>query len=172
MKYFTSEIWKGLQDKSLYEEMKVKWENAFFEYEKQYETLEKRLSPKSFKFFKENSMHDGKIVSIKLFDEYNFNRLRMPKPKMIKQPISVTLNIISGYSDYIYTIEYLNVVKFNFNHSIENMLFDYFNDGLGDIGYDEITEKDSTYLNHEYLFTSGNLLEIEFKKMNVYENRL
>lgn len=172
MKYFTSELITALQNEEKYEEAKIRFENTIDEYHEQFEKLKSRLTLKTYNFFKKNSLHDTKIISIKLVDNYNMQIAEVSNPKSIKQPISMILEVINGFSDYIFILKYTNIIRFSFNHSLEKSPYKHLHNGFGDIGYDELTEKDNQYFKHEFLFSTGNILEIEFKKINAYRQKI
>jgi len=165
MNYFTKDMWTGLGNKRNYKELKKKWENVIDEYNTQFENIKTRLSVSTYEYFKQYSFHDSKLISLNVLDINNFDK---SAKEDIKQPLGASLKISSGYSEDIYIIEYKNVIKLNIIYSNKNQLFDYFCDSLGVIGYDELTDKDGSYLKHEFLFSTGSTIELVCKEINAY----
>jgi hypothetical protein len=165
MKYFTKEMWTGLNDKRKCKRLKKKWENSIVEYEKQFEGLKNRIGLANFDFFKKYSLHDSKLISLELLDMNNNNGL---SKVLLKQPTCVTIKISSGYNEGIFIIEYQNVITLNINYSVNNQLFKNICDGLGNIGYDEITKLENNFIKQEFLFSTGSSIEIVFGKIKAY----
>jgi len=164
MKYFTKDLWVDIQDKKKFKKTKEKWEIALVEYQNQFEQLEPRIPSEIYEFIKQNSLHDGKLSFMEVLGECNLIRPNGDK----RQPLSVLMKISSGYSEDIFIFEYKGVKKLYIDYSPESKIFEYNDDGLGYIGYDELTVNDDAYLNHEFLFTTGATIEVSFKEINAY----
>lgn len=155
MKYFTKQMWKGLGNKRKYLEYQKRWELAIEDYNEQFTKLQHRLSQSTYDFLKNNSFHDSRLMQLKLIDISNVN-----KSVDIQQPLNITLEILSGYTEDTYIIEYNNVVALNVKYSCKKQLFEQSINNLGTIGYNELTIKDNDYLEHEFLFSTGSTIDI------------
>ncbi len=164
MKYFTKKLWADIQNEKKYEETRDLWDSAVSEYHKQFEGLKSRLPADVYEIYKQYSLHDSKIVSLEAVNHSPIKRSN--KLKRSNKSICVTLKI--SIDDNILIFEYKNVTDINFKYSVENQKFEDINDDLGYIGYDELTEKNKNYLRHEFLLSTGNIIEIIFKNVKVF----
>lgn len=173
MKYFTRELWEGFQDTETMEQSSKIWTENSKKYSEQLDSLQNRFSKDTFHFIKEESIHDGNLVSFEIINSNELNRVRSKSYKLkrrIREPISVVIKVLS--EGILYELSYSSVKNLNVKFSGESDLFQpYFRD-FGDWGYDEVTSIDDKVLCHDILFSSGAEMHIEFDKMKVRRKRV
>lgn len=164
MKYFKKELWLAFNSDGDYQNAHEEWMKNLNEYAKQLESLENKLSKKNFNFFTNESLHDGKIISINIIDALA-ERIKQRKPyKNIHNPLTIEIQVINYEENKVYFLKYASIRKMKFDFPSESPLFWNVGSGLEDWGYDELTMIDEEYFKHEILLSSGSGMLIEFKK--------
>jgi hypothetical protein len=173
MKYFTRELWESFQNTETFDQCDKIWIENLKKYNEQLDSLQSRFNKDAFHFIKEESIHDGNLVSFEVINVNELNRVKDKTYKIkrrIREPISVVIKVLS--EGILYELYYSLVKNLNVKFSGESDLFQpYFRD-FGDWGYDEVTSINDKVLCHEILFSSGAEIHIEFEKMKVKRTRV
>jgi hypothetical protein len=165
MKYFTKELWLGynnqgpLNSKTAIEQ----GQRNMQKYLTQLEQLSPRLSKQAFRFFKQESLHDGRLLAFVIGDYLEHDIHDSKRFDINAHRSSVQMKVLGPNLDVLYTLRYRKVRKVLFDFPSEEPLFYDEGEQIGDWGYDELTAADNTYLGHEILFASGAIIKIEFK---------
>lgn len=169
MKYFSKEIWAGhnrlgplSQDEAV-----TLWEKNLREYRLQLEGLRPRLDEEAYKFFSEENLHDGRLLSFSAGDALDGLKVitsTLDLHNLLET--SVRMRVLNGASDELYTLKYGKVRKALFDFPTDEPLFYSEGQPIGVWGYDELTAVNDTYLRHEVLFASGTALLIEFREFS------
>ncbi|KAB8138105.1 hypothetical protein F9U64_06580 [Gracilibacillus oryzae] len=131
------------------------WDLAGYAAEKQ--KLLTRFNQETANFLKNNSFHDGKVVSINIMNQENGTT---------KDPTTIKMDI-EHYSGELYEIQWKNVRKFMMDYDITRNV--YANNpheivfggrrGLDEWGYDEILSLSKKKLQHEiFLFSQTTII--------------
>lgn len=171
MKYITPEIWLGWNSSDDAESRRFieLSEQNFLAYAEQLRTLEPRLSKRNYKFFTEESLHDGRLLAFTAGDavgrqHHNFN--------INRHDTTAVISVIGPNLDAVYTLSYRNLRRAYFDYPTTAPLFHAPGNHIGDWGYDELTAVDENYFQHEILFASGTSILIEFKKFSYTKTRI
>ncbi|QDY46617.1 hypothetical protein HF394_17775 [Planococcus glaciei] len=121
-------------------------------YAEEKEKLLNRFNKGTAIFLKNNSFHDGKVVSINILNKENG---QTKDPTVIKM-------LIEQYSGELYEIQWINVRKFFMDYDITRNVYsnlpykivDGGKRGLDEWGYDEILPLSKKKLQHEILLFS------------------
>ena len=171
MRYFTKEIWLGWQGED-WREWNELYEANLKTYRKQLASLSTRMPPKYFKFFMQESLHDGKLVSINIVNKPAFRSVVLGR-RWIDQsePIAIEIQVANSVSTLLFTLKYQDVRTARFDFPSDRPLFHP--DGrIGTWGYDELTAADDLYLRHEAMFDSGAILLMEFRRFSYKRARI
>lgn len=170
MKYFKPDYWLDLQSIESINEIDEQWEISINKYIEQLEGLQPYLSQRNYKFFRYESLHDGYVVNLNI---QNRNVLSMKETgsyrntRTLTDPIFISIEVLSR--DYIYTLKFSKVTRFNIDSPEEKMLPG--SSGLGDWGYAELTKADLNTFRYEVLFSSGSTILIEFSGFSYIKKR-
>jgi hypothetical protein len=169
MRYFTKEIWAGAQEYSPSIDYSRDWQNRVSRYFRQLDRLEARLSGPTFRFFRNVSLHDGRVVALTVLDEVGLNLKRGTKWDKRRQSVNVKIEAVAatGPSEKVprYVLGYSGVRHLVVDYPSEYILFP--NGGLGSWGHDELTSAGRNHLRHEILFSSGATVSIECARVTV-----
>jgi hypothetical protein len=165
MKYFTKELWLGYNDRGPLDSKTAieLGERNMQEYIAQLERLRPRLSQQTYYFFKEENLHDGRLLEFLAGDGVGHDIHSSPPFDINAHNSSVTMRLLGADLDLLYTLTYSGVRKALFDFPSDDPLFHDEGGHIGDWGYDELTAVDDAYLRHEVLFASGTIIQIEFK---------
>lgn len=143
-------------------------------YAKEIEKLLTRFNKETALFLKNNSFHDGKVVSLTVLNQEN---------GQIKDPTTIKM-VIEQYEGGIYEIQWLNVRKFLMDYDITrnvyankpNKIVFGGRQGLDDWGYDEILPLSKKKLQHEiFLFSQTKIIihcsNIKIRKIKALKSR-
>jgi len=128
------------------------------------------MNQKNYEFFRFFSLHDGYVVNISI---QNKNAQEMKEKGLYrgtryqKRPIKVIIEVLFGES--IYYLNFSKVTRFKIDSPRDDMLPG--SSGLGDWGYDELTEIDIKTFRYEVLFSSGAIVLIEFSGFSFTRRR-
>ena len=165
MKYFTKELWSGGNRQSESEQRRVldQWNTNFRNYQEQLKTLQSRLNEPAYRFFSEENLHDGRVLSFTAGDAIHHNIHGSELFDINIHNPTVEIKVLGSQLDAQYTLKYSKVRRVVFDYPSETPLFHDEGNHIGDWGYDELTAADRSYLRHEILFASGTTILIEFK---------
>ena len=171
MRYFTKEMWAGWQHVGLSEaEEDARAESAQRDFErrartywKQLDRLRGRLDASSFRFFRDVSMHDGRVIAIQVTDDTRAAKVR--RGPRAPAPPAVTIEAVPyvslGIRPPVYRLRYRGVRRLVIDFPSDRPLFPSAENGFGDWGYDELTAAGRYHLRHEILFSSGATFLVE-----------
>lgn len=127
-------------------------------YAEQKEKILGRFNKETARFLKNNSFHDGKVVSINILNQENGET---------KDPTTVKM-IIEHRNEELYEVQWINVRKFFMDYDIKRNV--YANAphkiafggrrGLDEWGYDELLPLSKKKLQHEILLFSQTTIQI------------
>ena len=163
MKYFTKDMVEGWQTP-----YSNRWDALFPKrlaaYRKQLGRLRSRLSARSYRFFAEETLHDGRLISLNVLD---LPGSRVGDADAHRRPNlpDVEIRAVNGKQDKLYVLKYARVRKFQLDYPSDKPLFHLAGTGIGWWEYDELTAAGRKHLRHEVLFSSGSTLLIEFEKV-------
>lgn len=165
MKYFTKDLWLGAntQNESRYREASEQWNASFRDYQAQLKTLEYRLDEAAYRFFIEENLHDGRVLSFTVGDAIHHDTRGSVLFDINLHNPTVEIRALGSQLDVRYILMYSKLRRVQFDYPSENPLFFREGEHIGDWGYDELTAADNDYLRHEVLFASGSTILIEFK---------
>lgn len=157
MRYFTREIWDGIQaGGEAARPWHDLWDRRVQEYWTQYAGIRARLSAAARTFFDRPRLHDGRVLGVRIRDGVG-TRTR---------PTAVTIEVEHPEEPRIYTLAYGGVFSVN----IVTPAGDDLVHGFDDWGYDEITSAGDG-LRHEILFASGLEISIVFHRIRISSRR-
>jgi len=133
------------------------------EYSRQLEELQPRLSEKAYRFFTDESLHDGRLLAFSAGDSIFHDIHGSEKFDINVHKVTVEMRVLGSNLDVLYTLNYEKVKSLLFDYPSDEPLFHHEGGHIGDWGYDELTAVDDNYLRHEILFASGTSILIEFK---------
>lgn len=172
MKYFTKELWRGDNQRLPASDAATQQgQSNEQEYIAQLEHLSSRLSKQGFRFFREESLHDGRLLAFVAGDKPDYDDSKMRRFDINSHRTSVYMKLLGANLDFLYTLKYTKVRKILFDFPSDDPLFYQEGDHIGDWGYDELTAVDDSYLRHEVLFASGTIILIEFKNFTYAKER-
>jgi len=162
MRYFTDELWKGINSDSKEEREKsnLQWDKNDEEYYKIFEKVEKLLPKKFLKIYKQ---------------EYGFHDYELKNYEVIhgkqgyKDPVAV--NIVISNTEKTWNIGYEKIKKIVINYELQPDVFgrkrrrEY--RGFDDYGYNEFYQINEKTLSHEILFASGATILVHFEKISI-----
>ncbi|HTC19342.1 MAG TPA: hypothetical protein VK859_00745 [bacterium] len=167
MKYFTSDMWRGVNssNKAVFKKTELMWKRNGKAYSKQLEVLKKYLGKRNYSFFKNVSLHDSIFISFK-FNQYKDENIQ----KILSLPFDLrkrTIEIITKKfeKNQIVKLIYKKVFSVFMDLPQKASLFDDSN-YLGDWGYDELTLDKNDHFQHEILFSTGATIKIIFEKFD------
>jgi len=170
MRYFTRELWLGLQKSEERTQCTERFNRAINDYVAQLTSLESRLKPEVYKFFAEEDVHDGELLDLVIEDGSRPAPLSQPpRPwKASKEhPVAVKLSVLDAYDRFVWTLRYKTVRRILVNFPSDEPLFHRGGAGFGDWGHHELTDCGDGFLRHEVLFASGSEMVFEFKELSV-----
>jgi hypothetical protein len=171
MKYYTPELWIGLNDSDVsIEESDRLWDEIACKYIEQLQLLKPRLSARNYHFFRHVSLHDGLIVSFNVMNKTTQmmkvnNSYR--RAKSYKNPITIQIEVLSG--EYLYFLTFSKVSSFNVSYPKDPLLPGP--NGFGDWGYAELSSLDAETLSYEVLFSTGATILVEFSTFSYKKKR-
>ncbi|AJA46847.1 hypothetical protein CPAST_c07470 [Clostridium pasteurianum DSM 525 = ATCC 6013] len=163
MKYFTDELWCGINSESEKERESAsdKWEINLEEYCNIFENVKKLLPKKFLKIYMDQEgFHDYNLKNFEIIHGENG----------YKDPVSVS--IVISNKEHTWNIIYNKIKKIAINYEQE---FDIYERkrrkyrGFDDYGYDEFFQIDEKTLSHEILFASGATILVHFEKISIVE---
>lgn len=165
MKYFTKELWAGVNGRGKYKEREAHeiWDRNLEAYTRQLELVRPRLSEESYRFFANESLHDGRLLAFIAGDGIDHDIHRSARFDINARNTSVRLKVLNAELNALYTLDYTEVRRVLFDFPSHRPLFHREGDHIADWGYDELTAPDEKYLRHEVLFSSGATILVEFK---------
>jgi len=165
MKYFTKELWLGGNSRSEAELRKVseQWNINFQDYQEQLQALQHRLTESAYRFFSEENLHDGRLISFTVGDAIHHDTHGSDLFDINLHNPTVEIKVLGSQLDVEYTLKYSKLRRVQFDYPSETPLFHEEGEHIGDWGYDELTAIDDNYLRHEVLFASGTTILIDFK---------
>jgi hypothetical protein len=165
MRYFTKELWLGYNNQGPLDGKTAieLGQRNLQEYIKQLEQLRPRLSKQTYRFFKKENLHDGRLLAFIAGDAPEHNIQGAKRFDINARNTSVMMKVLGQNLDMLYTLKYTKVRKVVFDFPSDEPLFYDEGDHIGDWGYDELTAADDAYLRHEILFASGTIIFLEFK---------
>ena len=165
MKYFTKELWLGYNNKGPLDSKTAieLGQHNLQEYAAQLEQLHPRLNRHTYRFFKKENLHDGRLLAFIAGDGVGHDVQGSQRFDINARNASVVIKVLGANLDLLYTLKYTEVKKVQFEFPSDEPLFYDEGDQIGDWGYDELTAADDMYLRHEVLFASGSIILIEFK---------
>ena len=168
MKYFTKELWRGYNSRSNAGEKQAHEQGELNarEYVRQLEGLKPLLTDEAYRFFTEESLHDGRLLAFAAGDGINFDAQGSDKFDINAHDPSVRVRVLGANLDVLYTLRYTEVRKVLFDYPTDDPLFHQEGEHIGDWGYDELTAAGDNYLRHEILFASGTTILIEFRQFS------
>lgn len=164
MKYFTKEMWRGVntRSKTRFKKYSNQWDHNGRLYLKQLKSLKNRLGEKNFKYFLNTSLHDGGIISFSVGQHFTDNLRKTGKS--FKKPRAVQIRVLSPDKPIVYVLTYQDVKAVSFDYPTSKPLFDT-NNGFGEWGYDELTLV-GDYLFHEILLNTGATISVKFRNFS------
>ena len=170
MRYFTRELWLGLQKPEERTQSIESFNRAINEYVAQLNQLESRLKPEAYKFFSDADVHDGELLDLVIEDGSRPGPLSEP-PRPWKTakgyPVAVRLSVLDAYGRFVWTLRYKTVRRILVDFPSDKPLFYRDGAGFGDWGHHELTDCGEGFLRHEVLFASGAELLLEFKEVSI-----
>jgi hypothetical protein len=159
MRYFTKQIWRGLQDERSLGRWARQWDQNSRAYRRQLLRLKGRLGARAFRFFTHHLLHDGRFICLQVRER----EVSLPQASFTTK---VEIEVMAGTSAAtLYRLQYLDVSTIRLDVPSNEPLF---LTGSGARirwwGYDELTAAKGGRLRHEILFDSGSTLLIEFKR--------
>jgi hypothetical protein len=173
MKYFTKELWLGYNDQGpLAGQTAIELgQRNMQEYIEQLEQLRPRLSQQSFRFFKKENLHDGRLWAFIAGDAPEHDVYGARRFDFNAHNPSVVMKVLDQNLKMLFTLRYRKVRKISLDYPSEEPLFHSEGNHIGDWGYDELTAADEQYLRHEVLFASGTIILVEFKAFSYRKER-
>lgn len=120
-------------------------------YAKELKKLLPRFNKETANFLKNNSFHDGKVVSLTVLNKEN---------RKTKDPTTIKI-VVEQYEEGggIYEIQWINARKFLMDYDNPNKIVFGGRKGLDDWGYDEIVPLSKKKLQHEiFLFSQTKII--------------
>ena len=168
MKYFTKEMWAGLNHLGPLKDENVHtlWDRNRQQYLHQLERLQPRLSKNAYHFFTAESLHDGRLLDFTVGDSIGHDVKGPRRFDINAHKTSVKMRVLGANLDALYTLKYTKVRRVAFDYPTDEPLFHGEGSPISDWGYDELTAADDTYLRHEVLFVSGTVILMEFVRFS------
>jgi hypothetical protein len=165
MKYFTKEMWLGLQDESKTSSWDKIWEKQIKAYKSNLNKITPQMS-KAMKIYfidEDYHSHGDYILGIRV---KNNGRIRSGQSELDfieakRNTVEICLDILCPEKG-LYRLSYRNVKRYFFDWPSDRPLPFNDGDGHGSLGYGEITYLGDGVFRHAMMLHSGGLLEIEF----------
>lgn len=163
MRYFTNELWNGINSDSEEEREKadLQWEKNDNEYYEIFKTVKKLLPKKFLRIYEqEYGFHDYELKNFEVIHG----------EKGYKDPVSVSIIIANG--EKMWNILYKKIKKISINYQQQPDVLKRkkrIYEGFDDYGYDEFFQIDEKTLSHEILFASGSTILVHFEKISINE---
>jgi len=176
MKYFPQRLWLGFNNRrpSKRDAAFKEWEKNFRIYKRSLRGILPKLSPSARKFFATALLlHDATLRLVETGDQINDLTPRQRRSNWNRRAARVRLHVLSADEKYLYLLDYrlIRGIVLDFPGPIS--LFPAgAHPNFGDWGYDELSLKRKSVLQHEILFSSGAAISIEFEKVSVRRRRL
>jgi hypothetical protein len=167
MKYFTAELWSSWSDPAYQPPPRER--DPFVLYRKELETLRHRLRPRTFAFFAEADVHDGRLVEFAIREgvRVRANGTLAPAPRRpARFPVVVELCVVDGAGRFAWTLEYRGVRRVEARYAA-----DEYGNGFDGWGYHELSDAGGGFLQHEILFASDASLLVEFAHVVIKRRR-
>jgi len=142
------------------------WEEKRKEYFAYLDRIKTKIGERLYNFFKSYSLHDGKLISIKVKSKQGEEILKGEKDFLKPDLLSLELDVVNYEKTFIAELRYEDVRILKIEHPSKDLLFPCFEGDLGDWGYDEIDIGEDSYLIHEILFSSGSTITIKSNKID------
>lgn len=172
MRYFTRELWRGLQRPETLDDTLLRYRQASEEYGAQLESLRPRLSQDAYQFFRDADLHDGELLEVLVADGSRSSSLTEaaagPWTLPGDYPVKVELTAVDASEKLVWHISYRSVRRVLIDYPTDTPLF--YNspgEGFGDWGHHELTDAGSGFLRHEVLFSTGAVFLFEFIDIGV-----
>jgi hypothetical protein len=170
MRYFTRELWRGLQRPEALDDSLLRYQQAFEEYGTQLESLRSRLSQDAYQFFRDADVHDGELLELHIADGSRpapLTEAVRPWTSPGDYPVEVALTVLDASEKLVWHISYKAVRRLLIDYPTDTPLFYSSGEGFGDWGHHELTDAGSGFLRHEVLFSTGAILLFEFVDIGV-----
>lgn len=161
MRYFTDELWSGINSKSQDEREKadLQWEKNVSEYNEIFKMIKKALPKKFLKIYEqEYGFHD--------YELNNFQVIHGEKG--YKDPVALSIVVTNKIKTW--DIMYKKIKKISIHYEQQPDVFNRKKrtyEGFDDYGYDEFLQIDEKTLSHEILFASGATILVHFEKITI-----
>ena len=161
MRYFTNELWNGINSNSEDERKKaeLQWDKNDKEYYEIFKIVKGLLPKKFMKIYEqEYGFHDYKLR--------NFEVIHGEEGYV--DPVEFSIVITNG--DNVWNIVYKKIKKISINYEQQSDMIKRKKrvyEGFDDYGYDEFFQIDEKTLSHEILFASGATILIHFEKISI-----
>ncbi|ABF42457.1 hypothetical protein Acid345_3456 [Candidatus Koribacter versatilis Ellin345] len=168
MKYFTPELWLGVNRPGEWQSGYKSWQESLDAYKAQLKDVLPKLSKRLQQFFTTESLHDGTLASLEVGDLL----LRTKVSRKHRQAV-VRIRAVPFDEKQLYEFEYrgIHTAEVNFPGAIS-----LFPSGpkpnFGDWGYDELIINENGQLQHEILFASGATVRIAFDQLQIKTSAL
>lgn len=161
MRYFTNELWNGINSNSEDERKKaeLQWDKNDKEYYEIFKIVKGLLPKKFMKIYEqEYGFHDYKLR--------NFEVIHGEEGYV--DPVKFSIVITNG--DNVWNIVYKKIKKISINYEQQSDMIKRKKrvyEGFDDYGYDEFFQIDEKTLSHEILFASGATILVHFEKISI-----
>ena len=174
MRYFTKDLWQQINsgDGDVVRAPHREWDRNLQTYRSQLETLESRVSKRTYRFFTRISLHDGRLLDWTVGDAINFESGRAKEFKRRSKPPAARIRVISYFGDTIHELRYSRLREAQFDFPTSQPRFWSPGDPIDDWGYDELAAVDRKYLQHEALFASGATMRVVFESLEYRRRRV
>src|ERR1700722_8412362 len=137
MRYFTRELWRGLQQPQTLDDSLLLYRQAFDEYGTQLESLRTRLSQDTYQFFCDADLHDGELLEVLVADGSRSapvtERAAGPGTLSGDYPVNVELTVMDASEKLVWTISYTRVLRVLIDYpSATPLFYNIPGDGFGD----------------------------------------
>lgn len=160
MKYFTKELWDGINSRNQ-AAAKAAWDKNVVRYRASLGRLRPSLPSAAQRFFGRVSLHDGFLLACSVGDGIDFvvsPILRAPLPN--RAP-TARLVVLTGDDRWIYELTYRNITRCIVDFS-DTERSAHSRGRFDSWGYDELSKGAKGHLRHEILFASDATILIEF----------
>jgi hypothetical protein len=164
MKYFTKELWLGMQDLSNAEASERDWSRRLNAYRDSLSNLRDRLPAAVMFFFEEADVHDGQLGEFRVFQPALEVWDGSPDTE---HPVGVDLVVHEDRGRGSWRVKYSSVRRVTADYPSDTPLFPTGGGGFGDWGYHELMDAGDGFLRHEVLFATGATLLVEFRDVVV-----
>jgi hypothetical protein len=116
MRYFTKELWLGYNDQGPldFKTASEQGERNLREYAEQLEQLRPRLSRQAYRFFKNENLHDGRLLAFMAGDALEHDVHGAKRFNINAHNPSVVMKVLGQDLDVLYSLKYTKVRKVGF----------------------------------------------------------